>query len=424
VPEHVDPAAWGGPCQEGARPMQAKGQQMSQLPHREARNQSPVDHPFDGLAKALAIASTRREALRHFGGLIGTFLLATLGLKTPAWAASNNCTAYCRVFAKGPSRNACLQKCGSCSNKGRAVCLTSSTPAVATCCPKKQKCCGTECCPKKNDCCAGLCCPKDQTCCDDGQQFTCVDLSSNLEHCGDCGVACEDWQYCNNGVCESVCDYQLCVRSGSPPYECCAANEVCPAGVCEPCPPGNTMCVGFQGTSSDCCAPGESCCHGTDGSAVCCAPNETCRNGYCGPVDCLPPQVRCGADCCEPEPVEYCIGSVCVAGCSSGLDPCFARDGSGYFECCTPDQFCYGDGTCRGCPQYTSLCRHSTTGAKCCVYNAGNPYNGYVGLCCPDAPVFPGVCPGWNATAYHICCGATPCDSRYHVCVGGACVPP
>ena len=85
-------------------------------------------------------------------------------------------------------------------------------------------------------------------------QENCVDLSTDFDHCGECGSDCGNGEECVSGVCvDKECDPGLlacggeCVDVSEDPNSCgrcdrqCFAGEDCVSGQCV-CPPGQSDC--------------------------------------------------------------------------------------------------------------------------------------------------------------------------------------
>jgi len=135
-------------------------------------------------------------------------------------------------------------------------------------------------------------CPDEGVVCGEGLTrcgLDCVDLTSESDNCGSCGVACGQSQVCANSVCQcregsTQCGGQ-CVVTSSDPLNCggcagaggvvCGSGQVCEAGACRvACSPGFTRCgdscVDLQRDPGNCGACGTVC---TD--------SRSCRAGAC-----------------------------------------------------------------------------------------------------------------------------------------------
>jgi hypothetical protein len=239
---------------------------------------------FDDLTKALASATSRRQALKTIaattiGGILG------LGGIGSAFAKNMTCAQWCAaVFGDNtPADEQCsadaahhtglCYSCGPQSPGGgvtpSSICCTRTSSGYctsyssATCCGSSATCLNGSCCANANVC--------GSTClaapCDSSQCLKCDPTS------GTC-VGCPSGQSCLNG-------------------SCCPNSQVC-NGVC--CPSGQSCLNGS-------CCPNSRVCNG-----VCCPPTQSCQSGQCG---CGPGQVKlCNGTCATPCPQ----GSTCSCG--------------------------------------------------------------------------------------------------------------
>jgi hypothetical protein len=220
----------------------------------------------------------------------------------------NNC-GQCGKVCRAP-RTSCVA--------GKCVCPPGRARSAASdtlCCPEGQTECAGACvdlstdpnncgqcgvqCPQGDTCVNGSCqgggqcqfdndCNTHETCCPPGsggrfspQTSYCADLQSDHLNCGQCGVEClgGDLRYCIEGQCHCP---------GDEPVEC----PPDPSGQVWCCPPGKVCCVAAPGdqpggppnTGQDCCDPNELCCHGSTGDPWCCpsAGYPYCCEGKCG----------------------------------------------------------------------------------------------------------------------------------------------
>lgn len=161
---------------------------------------------------------------------------------------------------------------------GECVDLASDLDSCGTC--------GLSCSPGQF-CASGRCtdtCPLD-ICGDE-----CVSLESSPIHCGACGVSCGATGFCRDGACVDTCPVPLvrcdgaCVDPGVDPRHCgacgraCDADLVCGAGACIlECPSGTTdcasSCVNTEMNDANCGACG-----------MRCASDSVCRGARCVPV--------------------------------------------------------------------------------------------------------------------------------------------
>ncbi len=279
-------------------------------------------------------------------------------------------------------------------------------------------------------------CPSGQTCdvtlgCTDGSGCSspsylcpggCVNLSSDPNNCGSCGITCGAGGACTDGTCICVGGLSICglgcVNLQTSDSNCgrcgqsCFSGATCMAGVCT-CPGsgltacGYDGCVDLQTSASDCGSCGNSC-----------GPGATCLAGVCtcgaGRVDCSGYCVNTSTDAynCGGCGV-YCGGVPCVAGvctCEAGQSDC---DGScvdtstDAYNCggcgiaCTSGAGCTG-GVCT-CPGATGrLCGGTCTDTSADAANCGS-----CGSACTG---------GMTCTGGH--CG---CPSTHPTVCGGAC---
>src|SRR5256885_1885154 len=133
---------------------------------------------FDELIKALATATSRRQALKTIAATtIGSIL--GLGRLGTAFGASK-----CHRNGTGCDTNS--QCCSNyCAPDGKCTCPPA--PACNDTCPcsSGQTCLNGTCC-SNSQVCNGVCCPSGQGCCNG----TCTDLNTT-SNCGSCGNKCD-----------------------------------------------------------------------------------------------------------------------------------------------------------------------------------------------------------------------------------------
>ena len=146
---------------------------------------------FDDVTKALATATSRRQALRRIGGILGGTALAGL---FPGLALADNsaCAHFCNsVFGPGPDRG----KCKSDAAHGTGLCYTCGPASPG----------GTQpiCCPQNPD---GTCTSySSATCCGSGQTCTngtCVATNCDVLSNGTRAQPCTDSSQCNGNFCD------------------------------------------------------------------------------------------------------------------------------------------------------------------------------------------------------------------------------
>ena len=224
---------------------------------------------FDELTKVLATSTSRRQALRRIGGILGGTALAGLfpGL---AFASNSACAHFCNaVFgAETEAAGKCIRDAahgtGLCHQCGSAapssICCTRNSSGFcssysgAQCpCPSGQTCqngtCVTPCtanggtCSGNTDCCAGNC--SNGVCCASGQ----VGLSN-----GSCVTPCSSLGQdtcsgpCGTGFCSPDASGAIyCLTSTVPSNGACISDRDCPKGYfCYFAPAGTTQfCFGL-----------------------------------------------------------------------------------------------------------------------------------------------------------------------------------
>ena len=112
-------------------------------------------------------------------------------------------------------------------------------------------------------------CPTGQTLCGS----TCVDLTSDANHCGSCGNTCPPGKVCIGGVCSCPAGFVncggVCVDLNTDVNHCgacgnaCPTGKVCIGGICSTCPGGsvdcNGTCIDLNTDANHCGACGNAC---------------------------------------------------------------------------------------------------------------------------------------------------------------------
>jgi hypothetical protein len=310
-----------------------------------------MEELFDALARGLAKALTRREALRV---ALGTALVTVW----PRHATAVDCP---------PGQSPCVPDSPQCCPRGHCViyqgaplcCLAEETGCHDSCAPQDMHCCGSQ----------GL---GDPGFCYDSQI---CDRSSTPKQCV---TRCPD----GTVVCENV----------GAVFECCGPNESCVDGFgCSPmCPDGWSACY------QDACCPPDQYCDSITRSCVsqcpsyevrcaqsCCFPGRFCQLFPDGPYACITQCVDgsapCGQNCCPPV-THYCLDPTlgqCDA-CQGGT--CFNPDLQGCQNC--SDVPCAPEGGC--CPLAARVCLNRSVccpiGELCCYRGEPNEQ------CCPAGP--------------------------------------
>ncbi len=174
----------------------------------------------------------------------------------------------------------------------------------------------------------------------------CVDVSSDVSHCGACGTVCDTGQGCCAGQCITVSsDASNCGACGKR----CGGDLSCADGKCG-CPTGktacSTSCVDLQVDGNNCGKCGHACGQNT----LCSRGTCRCEGGY--------PNV-CGNDCFDlTSDPNHC--GACSNACESG-DDCIASGDAGAptCTCVSPHVECPGPNGGRGtCADFTSDQHH------------------------------------------------------------------
>jgi hypothetical protein len=282
-------------------------------------------HHFDALARSLSLPGSRRSVL---GGLL-LGALGLLGTRTDKAAAKKKkpcppCKKRKQGKCKGvlPDGTACA---GGTCQRGSCVARVDPPPADGDC-PPGQKPCGGSCIPN-NQCCTDGDCPAATPRCCSG---ACVDVLTDVKHCGRCGAGCLFNEQCSVGSCRCDTRPGSCGSGGlscCPPLSCsCNPVNFLDPVTCDSvptCPPGVAVCVGttagcgFDRLPSRACCPAGTICD--DGacrySSTPCVEDLT---AYCQ----LPGERRCGVwpgpcgrpvDCgsCSPGPTPVCGNGIC-----------------------------------------------------------------------------------------------------------------
>jgi formylglycine-generating enzyme required for sulfatase activity len=201
---------------------------------------------------------------------------------------------------------------------------------------------------------------------------TCVNTSTDMNNCGECGIVCESNQYCAEGCYDILCTHTLCneecIDTSTDMNNCggcgvvCNSDQYCNEGCINTCP--NTLCNGdCVDTSTDmnnCGGCGITCnsnqycegeCIDICYATLCgeeCVDTSTNTNhcGNCG-VTCNPNQ-----DCCDGD----CIDLNTPYNCNACGDTCSTEE-----ECCTGE--CQTTDTTLNCGACGNTC---STEEACC----------------------------------------------------------
>ncbi len=177
-----------------------------------------MESHLDLLAKALASSTSRREALRRAGGILGAALLASFGIACESESTAprgrralldlvppgrcklggQNCreNTECCSEVCDPTTGQCVCPAGSVECPSTGACISCSAdqifnPETCQCeCANGTSLCGSVCCPFPLACCSG--------------NGMCTDTSSDPTNCGRCGRVCSMGEVCSMGLC---CDF-------------------------------------------------------------------------------------------------------------------------------------------------------------------------------------------------------------------------
>jgi hypothetical protein len=183
--------------------------------------------------------------------------------------------------------------------------------------------CSTTCrCGNDNPCTSGSCC-----------NGRCVDLITDPQNCGGCGIGCSTGQcvHPDGGSPHCTCDVDAGTGCSSPLEPGCNAEGLCTCGpsslgVCnsrnaDSCGAGGCTCGGGNacgGTLVDHCNPGHGC--------------------QCGSQPACDPALATG---CDPTAADSPCRCASGPGCSPGTFCCTQNS-----TCCTPSQYCCLNGCC------------------------------------------------------------------------------
>jgi hypothetical protein len=342
---------------------------------------------FDEMTRALGQGRSRRSVLKALGAAaVGVASLSKLGRVEAAGPGNSACAKFCHdVF--GPGSKAAGQ-CTSQAAKGTGPCITCGGTAARYC------------------------------------NGTCVDLDTDADNCGACGITCDDGNACTTDSCSAgqcvhtpvvVDDGDSCTVDTCDPVtgEVTHAPVDCSSAATGPCTTG--ICNGSTGACEVQAANEGSACTAEGGLAGTCAAGSCVPTDLCADVTCTAPDACHTAGTCDPaagtcsEPVatvdfqsdlfncgscgHVCFvetsGSICVDGAcvcppetqecsSSGCMPLCSADPGFFaerFQSCFNDKaFCEGRSgqtCCEFCTTWTGCYGGLNTGTICGAVTAG-----------------------------------------------------
>jgi hypothetical protein len=201
-------------------------------------------------------------------------------------------------------------------------------------------------------------------CCDS----SCADVLSDPSNCGDCGLTCGEGQECLGGYCTGPCESD----------DDCSSDQSCCGGECVD-PRSDPRYCGDCATA---CTEGELCCAGactTIDEFDCGVCDYTCPAEYpiCEPRDSNPTGYHCCTEAgtsCNPQQPDPCCGESACLAVAPETYACCLPDGEGCEAACGPEQlcppcctgYCGSDGTCAPNPD---LCEDGRPlcGDACCT---------------------------------------------------------
>jgi hypothetical protein len=261
---------------------------------------------------------------------------------------------------------------------------------------------------------------------------TCVDTSTNHEHCGACNQPCETTEVCSGGSCIVECPpgrtncSGACVDTLTDIDNCGACDRTCPAdlhavpacsagdcttaceagwfdqdgnGSCETlCTPAAETCNGMDDDCDGACDNGFSCCRGeTRGCETSCGSGgtESCSTA-CAWSGCIPPAETCNG-----------IDDDCSGACDDGFACCLGLSGAA----CTNAAGVSGTRSCLGGCAWSPCCASFET----CGNGFDDDCNGTADDGCVTTD-----CTGYGDTAWGM--GPAGCSGADRRCAGGNCI--
>ncbi|MCB9593508.1 MAG: hypothetical protein H6719_12310 [Sandaracinaceae bacterium] len=248
---------------------------------------------------------------------------------------------------------------------------------------------------------SGRACAVGQTCCPGSGN--CVDMMTDVNNCGGCGVTCGAGEMCSGGRC-TCAGTMGSVGGGS---ACPGTPTCCPGVGCRDLTSDNNNC----GMCGMMCTGGTSCmgssCSGCDGMSMCgggttCCSPAGCRNTNNDPAHCGGCGLSCGGGGTGGT-AETCSSGICRCGPSMGA-------GGGADACTAGQACCPSNGGCSTLATDPANC--GACGASCGTGGAGSAET-CSGSRCRCGPSMGGMTPGTDACGGGTpdCCPSTGCTN-------------
>lgn len=217
--------------------------------------------------------------------------------------------------------------------------------------------------------------------CDGGQSFCggkCVDTTSNILHCGGCGITCESNQLCYEGSCATDCsesecegltwcdpDTNVCLPGCSDDYQC-GPNEMCDLDAHE--------CVcgfEFQQCGDECIWAGDPCADNCGNGVI--DSGEACDGNALDGYTCVDfgwngGTLECYSDCSGFDE-SNCSNAECGNGIVEDGEECDGNNLDG--ETCASQGFGGGTLSCTNCSFNTVNCNDGGDDGNCCLAHLG-----------------------------------------------------
>jgi hypothetical protein len=273
----------------------------------------------------------------------------------------------------------------------------------------------------------GTSCPAGTQACGSGSPQPCIDVQSDSNNCGGCGMQCPAGRGCLNGQCAASCGlFASSSGCGSSPsadggIDCqgCTTPDGGPTTAC------NGSCVNLDsddgncGTCGNTCGTGQSCQSGA--CTPVCASGDVCVAGLCSSASCPTGTAACGGSAgtafcddlaSDPNNCGACGmqcpgGETCVQGVCATTVSCGVSSGTG----CGGAPLADGGVDCSSCDGATAC------GSQCVFMQTDTNNCGACGTQCAvgqtcSAGVCGPLCPNHGVCANGICAGSCPTGMR------------